>query len=667
MRCVWHHSFFNCLLSILLIVLVPRVADAQTTLKATVGWGNVVRLGHWMPVFAFVRDTQTRSIDLEVHGSYGKGAGMAVHQTAVAELLPNEFEILFPVNTQLSHIAVLVKDAGSGQTLASQVLEDPSSFSPAGNVPPQVLAPNDAMVGISGKIGDALAVQSQLRQVGVVSGIFDVEALPDQAAGFDGIDTLVLAGCDLRELEEPVQRAMVNWVRAGGNLLVLPGTEPLPASGPLLEALPCGIGVNKSFSFSPGGSSSGASTRPVALNGRELIPKAGAEAISFGSLRGFSRQMGLGKISVCEADVAPVSFGVDADAGATWRALLGGMMEVKLPHVFTEKSVSDEEEGSVIEGPTAADSVGRGARETIAVRHVLQSLDAAGPHGGKPWRHLFLVLVGICFVIGPVDSVLRVYLGQAPRTAFTLLGWVGMVAALGGFVVARPGDEPPVVSTLRLVDQVDQTVVATTDILAVESRRGGRVALAIDPAAWCEPANQAAQFFSADRFMDMHFREDHSGCRPEWLKLEAGEPQSVRAETFLSGPAVILTALRVVSDASGSRRIVGEVKNLSGSGMTDLQIGTAWGVCRVGDGTLGAGASAKVDAALVGDVLGFEGLSSDVGDVSVLRTDRGSQLVKQGWVCVYAEMPGEAGVKVVEAVEAQRHFEVARAVVPLVP
>src|SRR3712207_7024781 len=38
------------------------------------------------------------------------------------------------------------------------------------------------------------------------------------------------------------QRAIVEWVRAGGNLLLWPGDTPIPDAGPLLDALPCRIG-----------------------------------------------------------------------------------------------------------------------------------------------------------------------------------------------------------------------------------------------------------------------------------------------------------------------------------------------------------------------------------------------------------------------------------------
>jgi hypothetical protein len=658
---LWRTENFVWLIPILLICSIPCPSSAQTTLKATVGWGNVVRLGRWTPIFVFVRDSETRSIDLQVHGTYGQNAAMLIHQTAVAQALPTEFEVLFPVNAQLSHIAVTVADANTGRTLASQILEEPASFEPAGKVPPQVLAPNDPVLGITGQITDGVAIQSQLKRAGLPSGILDPSALPDKPAGYDGIDTLIMTACDLREVDGPVQQAIVNWVRAGGNLLILPGTEPMPASGALLGAFPCSIGVNKSLA-----SPTPTATRPIILNARELNPKPDAEPISFAGLNGYSRRLGLGRISVMSADIAPLTFAADADANSLWRALLTGMMEVKPPTPFTEHPVSDEEESSVTGGPTAADSVGRGARETIATRHILQSLDAAAPHRQSPWRHTSLVLLGIFLVVGPVDSVLQIYLRQQ-RHWITLLGWLGLVASLGIYVAAKPADEPPVVSNFRLIDQSAQSVVAMTDIVAVESNRARHVPLALDPAAWCEPANQAARFFSPDRFLDMRFREDHSGCRPEWLDLEPGQPQSIRSESFSAGSPLLAANLRILIDPTGNARVSGEVKNLSAFEMTDLQIATISGICRLSGAPLPAGGSTTVDAPLVADAVSFKGLPPDAGDVSPARTDRINDLLKNSHACVYTQMPEAADVSVIEGEAAIRHIQLVRAVFPVSP
>ena len=53
-----------------------------------------------------------------------------------------------------------------------------------------------------------------------------------------------------RRQEKHIDRARAIGVgsaleSAGGNLVLIPGADPLPKGGPLLDALPCDIGVNQ--------------------------------------------------------------------------------------------------------------------------------------------------------------------------------------------------------------------------------------------------------------------------------------------------------------------------------------------------------------------------------------------------------------------------------------
>src|SRR5580704_11934340 len=123
------------------ILFSTSVVSAQEIRNVTFGWGHTIRQGRWTPVFVTVEDSQTRRIDLQIHGTYAeKGQALWLHQTAVAQSLPVTYELLYPINAQLSRIEVIVSDLQTGKTLGTQALQNNASFSPAGNVPMQILA-----------------------------------------------------------------------------------------------------------------------------------------------------------------------------------------------------------------------------------------------------------------------------------------------------------------------------------------------------------------------------------------------------------------------------------------------------------------------------------------------------------------------------------------------
>ncbi len=608
-------------------------------LKVTAGWGEAMRLGRWTPVFIAVADPDTRDVDLQIHGTYGeKSLAFLVHQTAVAQPRPTTYALLFPLNAQPSHIQVIVSDEKTGRTLASQSLQNPASFSPAGQVPKKLLGPQEFLVGISGGIGDAMQLQGQLDRAGLVGGILDPIRLPANFVGYDGISVLVLAAADLTELKPEQEEAILQWVSGGGNLVVIPGTLPVPVKSVLVDALPCEVGVNRMVGK---------------LNGRELLPRSGAAAVRVMDQDGYERAAGLGHILVLPVDISPVQFADAEKANAFWRSILGGVIKVPGISETTEMALSEEQD-VLISGPNAADSVGRGPRESVAIRHVLELLGATGSEAGVDWRKIFLVLSGLFFLVGPVDSVLLMRLGQPPRNWVTVIGWIGLLVSAGAYAADRPRESSPVVGSLRLVDQVDDHLVAATDIVAVKSEWSGVAEVAFNENEWWEPANQAARSFGADRFVDASCLEDRVGCRPDAMRLLGGEAQSWHGEMALSGAGVLRAKLGVRRDAAGNVRLVGSLTNTSDGALSDIWVETGVGNFKVG-GSLAAGGSVDVDVAVGKEPIVLSGLQADVGDVAVDRADAVERMVKGGSACVYCQM----------AVGAERHWEVVRALVEL--
>ncbi|MGD0463832.1 MAG: hypothetical protein ABSB74_15200 [Tepidisphaeraceae bacterium] len=631
------------------IIGVASVAGGQTMLKATAGWGDAMRLGRWTPVFVAVADPQTRDVDLQIHGTYGeKSLAVCVHQTAVAQPRPTTYALLFPLNAQPSRIEVIVADEKTGQTLATQAMQNPASFSPAGHVPMRLLGPREFLVGISGDIGDAMQLQAQLDRAGLVGGILDPIKLPANFVGYDGVTVLVLVAADLTELKPEQELALLQWVQRGGNLVVIPGTTPLPTKSILMDALPCEVGVNRTI---------------AKFNGRDLSPRPGAVAVRVLDQNGYEHRTGLGNIAVWPVDIAPLQFADANEANAFWRSILGGMVTVPAIAQTTEMPLSEEQD-VLISGPNAADSVGRGPRESVAIRHVLELLGATGSAPAVDWQKALLWLAGLFFLVGPVDSFVLMRLHQPPRNWVTIVGWVGLLASLGTYAAARPGEAPPAVASLRMVDQVDDSILAATDIVAVRSERSQSAPMSLDENEWWEPANQAARSFDPGRFVDALCREDRRGCRPERIQLTGGEAQSWHGESAFARPGWLRAKLTLHRDAAGNPHLAGKLTNTAASVLTDIQIATAAGNFRLGQ-SLSAGASMDVDEAISNQPIALSGLPADVGDVSPDRADAVEQLVKGGFACVYCQMPEARDLKVVDGVEAEQHWQVLRAAVEL--
>ena len=161
-----------------LIFLLPLCTLAQTTLKATIGWGNSFRIGRWTPIYVTLADYQTRSVILKIHALYGFGAGMEIHQTVVAERQPKVFCLLFPINADAAKISVIATDEESGKTLASEVPQNPANFTAAGHTPLHNLGAGETLIGIGGDVSDGLRIGEILTQAGLPNGVLTTAQLP---------------------------------------------------------------------------------------------------------------------------------------------------------------------------------------------------------------------------------------------------------------------------------------------------------------------------------------------------------------------------------------------------------------------------------------------------------------------------------------------------------
>jgi hypothetical protein len=667
------------------LLLTCASTCAQTTVKASIGWGDALRLGRWTPVFITVADARERTVRLEIHGTSGKSAAVWVQQRVVALPRPTTYALLYPLNGDLAHTQITVTDDLTGQTLATMVLEDFSKFTAAGQSPLKMLAPGDTLIGISGDIGEAMQLKSQLKSANLESGLLDDIKLPAAGAGYEGISALILIAPNLNNIDSVQQQSILNWVYGGGNLLLIPGSDPLPKDSMILSALPCGIGTNISVPLGSVSATSTqaamptstqsatqAATQPAMLNGRELLdPKDNAQAIEVlgaGRKDGFSMALGLGRIAVLAPDVAPMQFEDDAHARVFWRKILARMVDVPDAPRITSVEIGDAQEDVLRTGPPPEDSIGRGPRESVAVRHLLELLGGAREQSGQHRASLLLGLAGLFLVLGPLDSILLMRLGRPPRHWMTMLGWIGLLSCLAAWmvVVADASASNIQVGTFRLIDQAEGVVVARTDLATILSPRAIDIPLSLDEREWWEPANQSAGTMGKDRFVDIACHEDRTSCRPLTLRLAAGDPQSLRGEFENIAPGLLEAHLSVQRDSSGVAHLTGKLLNHSDAAMTDIQVATSLGNCRISKANLAPGSSMDVNEPLGNRAIETGELPADVAEVSPDRTDRIAARIKSGAeACVYCQTGDAKGPSIADVPQDARHWQLLRALVPL--
>jgi hypothetical protein len=82
------------------------------------------------------------------------------------------------------------------------------------------MGPGGILIGVSGSPAQLEAVV----QSGVANaGYLPVRFLPRSAIGYDAIEVLYLNQPDLAELGPEQQQAILDWVKTGGSLLLVPG------------------------------------------------------------------------------------------------------------------------------------------------------------------------------------------------------------------------------------------------------------------------------------------------------------------------------------------------------------------------------------------------------------------------------------------------------------
>jgi hypothetical protein len=333
-RAVWK---VRTLLGVVALLLVggASAVRANTTLSVDIGWGGRLRAHRWTPLFVTASDSKSRNVEIEVSWPHGGNYAMRVHQRFTIGPTPTTFPLLMPVHGftyGYQDAMYTLRDAGTGKSLAH--------FPPQPGMITQSMAaldPSGMLVGVTGRQSRLESLQGNVPERALGVSYLRPAYLPTAAIGYDAIDLLVLNQPNLNTVggssgDPPIdatqQQAMIDWVRAGGNLMLWPGETGLPASGPLVDLLPCRTGDRLNLELSADElKEAGLGARFARTSAFTLVAEKDAERIDLldGKAIAYSKRYGLGRITVVPVIVAGLQFNTPEQGHRFWKPLLDPM------------------------------------------------------------------------------------------------------------------------------------------------------------------------------------------------------------------------------------------------------------------------------------------------------------------------------------------------------
>jgi len=654
----------------------PARAD-EGRLDVQVGWGGVVRPGYWNPVFLTLSHPSAQAASLELTVNQDALFAMRIHQRNVA---------VGPQPRTISLMAMLGSDWRSGFILlrdekGRRLMQEPlGNEAVAAAIAVTETGYGGKAIGVSGRgpalAGLAGAWEEPRKDTGPSSfhvgvGFLRPELLPTTAIGYDSLDLLVLNQPDLNRMGLDQQQAILGWVRAGGRLLMWLSDGPPPEDSPLIAALPAEIGAMTTAQVSSQELvKRGLPQRLQEMRCRPLRPKPGMATLRL--LEGpqvalVHGRLGLGRMAVASVDASLLQFGLDEQARQFWRPILADALQLHLSPPPSWQSVRDQ-------------------RQATAMSTVVDLLGSIEGVGRFDFTYPALVLLGMIVLVGPVDWLVLKRLGRLHWTWITTSTWIVLIttgAVYAGHIL-KSGQLH--FRTLQLIDQADDSTVASSHVALLYSPRTRSYAIDFPIGSWWAPGSanlySHSGLLTATLSADQEMLADGGGLvagnvlRPMtihvWnLRYVAG----TRIEPAGSGPR-----LRASLRQGPNGTIVGTVTNLGKHPLTEILVETQRGTAVLGPDAkaqpIAPGATVEVrcgsfrkrpsptreygratEESLIrcaGDLAASRSLSIE----SLLSADR-------ALVCVYAQSQADPVTQLDDPTSLQEHHQVVRALVRL--
>jgi hypothetical protein len=555
-----------------LVLLGGSIASANTRLFVSVGWDGAYKNGHWVPIFVDIADTTPRMINLEIDAAHDQNSSMVIRQRMAAGPQSTTYVLFAPLTQSAEGTSVRLMD-DAGHLLAETEIADYQSNAKFG------LGPGDLLIGTSGRSSSRQLLLGQLSEMTNGTGELDISRLPAAAIGYDALDLLVLDAPDWSQASADQQTAIVDWVRAGGNLVVWPGSGLAPEpEQPLAAVLPCRIGDVQVYSLSPDSlTAAGLDKHYAKMSGRALQPRNDARAFNLivssdgpggtpQPVRAWSRSLGFGSIVMIPIDLGLIHFNTESKhAYAFWKPIL----EAALPKVPASIDPQTNSQNQPNFGQVPNE------RRDSGVSGVMDLLGNVPGLGRFDFTYVAIVLLGLMVVVGPVDWFVLKWLGRQPWTWITTSGWIALVTILAislGYWL-QSGDL--YFRTLRLIDEVDGLQAATIDVVGMYSPRSANYDISVGPDGWWQPMSLTTMG-SRNLLNEIPFAQTRQGNHPLSLRV------SIWNLKFLTGQATgIMPGNLDAKLVAQGNQLTGTITNHASHSLNDLLVrgnDTVWSI-----------------------------------------------------------------------------------------
>lgn len=520
-------------------------ADDATRLSVELGWSGAYRVGRWTPLFVTVSHDRPLAAVIEVSTPHAGRQSMRIVQPVTLGPTPTIFCLYFVATFDLELLNIDVRDAERGRLLASlRPFDAPANAIVAWAHPTMAASPFIGVSGRGGWRGPTRPGGTGEHEVGMLAA----DRLPDTPIGYDAIDLLILNSPDLSRLSRPQQQAIATWVRSGGKLLFWADENAVPDDAPLLEVLPAVVGPNVLLELPDDAVHRlGLPERFTRLRGRSLQPKPGAEpidAMSVPAVVGQVASIGLGRVAVLPFDASLLLFDDEKSAAAFWASVLASLG-------FSPVDADQERNRFYV-----------GDGRLRAIRAALEHFGTIEGAGSFDFGTIAWTLLGLMFVVGPLDWFVLKKLNRQPWTWATTTGWIGLVTvgSLYAGQLLRSGELH--LRTVRIIEQVDGRCVAARELVAVYSPRTRRYELSV-PSGWWQPLPGEEWYSSRGLREEFDFVQSREGNTPLPLRVPIWSLRMLYGQRWIDEPPMIEAELAIKTGQDGVR-IVGTVRNLQG-------------------------------------------------------------------------------------------------------
>lgn len=221
-----HRPRITLLLSLALLLAVlwpggaalgaaPRVQAAPITMDVRVGFDGYVQRDSWTPVTVTVANDGP-DLDAELRLTVDPFTGTRTHYTRPIDL---------PRGSRKRVTLYAADVAAFGSDVQIDLVDENGRVVDAEVVRVQTITPTTLLIGVwsdaPGALADLALVQPSSGETRLAT--LTVEDFPEEAAGWQALDVLVVAGADTGQLSTAQQAALEAWVAGGGRFIIVGG------------------------------------------------------------------------------------------------------------------------------------------------------------------------------------------------------------------------------------------------------------------------------------------------------------------------------------------------------------------------------------------------------------------------------------------------------------